>query len=97
MLKRIRGVVETRRGLVAVAAGTIATALAVLWLFVVPEKADEVAGIQSWAIRYGHSVCWMLLAAASVLYGLRAPRRLTESAAWMGLVAYVAFILALVL
>ena len=91
----MRGTIEARRTLISVAGAISAAAVAVLWLVVVPEKADEVAGIHSWAIRYGHSVCWTSLSAASVLYGLRAPRHWTQTAAWLGLSAYVAFLLAL--
>ena len=92
----IRAVLRHRRLVGGVAGGTAAV-LAALWLFVVPQKADEVAGIQRALIQYGHSLCWVLLSAAAFLYAAQAPRRFIETAAWSALAAYIAFLLALVL
>ena len=94
LIPRARAAIEQHRGLVGVTAAIIAAGLALLWLFVVPAKADEVAGVQSVAVRYGHSVCWAFLAAASALYAVRAPRRLVEYTAWAALGAYAAFLFA---
>ena len=64
-IPRVRITIEQYRGLVGVTAAIIAAGLALLWLFVVPAKADEVTGVQLVVVRYGHSVCWAFLAAAT--------------------------------
>ena len=78
------------------------TALAVGGLIVsvglaVPERAATTEGLQQWVIRFGHSVCWALLAATALLVLLRAPKRLVDTAAWSALAAYLAFLAATLL
>ena len=89
--------IETHRTLVGVVAAAGAAVLAVVWLFAVPDKANQVGGIQAWAIRYAHSLCWIMLSAALALYAVRAPRRFSELTGWLGMLAYAAFILAVAL
>ena len=79
-------------GLAAIA---IALGLAALWLVVVPEKAETSTGLASWLLRFGHSLCWLLLAATAALWMARAPRRAIDLTAWAALAAYGGFLLAL--
>ena len=97
MIKRVQAIIETHRTVVGVVASAGAAVLAVVWLFAVPDKANEVGGIQAWAIRYAHSLCWAFLSTALALYAVRAPRPFIELAGWLGMLAYAAFILAVAL
>lgn len=92
-LNGVRALLEKQRRLVGIAGAVAATALAGLWLVVVPERAAEASGLRELTIRYGHSLCWGLLALAAILHSVRAPRRYVEVVAWSGLTAYVAFLL----
>jgi hypothetical protein len=63
----------------------------------VPEKAGDVAPVQSWLLRYAHSVCWALLAVAAGGWAVQAPRPAMRWSARGALAAYVAFVAAFVL
>ena len=89
-----RAFLEKHRRVVGITGAVGATALAGLWLVVVPERAAEASGLRELPIRYGHCLCWGLLAIAAVLHSARAPRLYVEVAAWSGLAAYVGFLLA---
>ncbi len=81
----------------AVGGLVVSLGLAALWLVVVPERAESTSGAQSWLIRYGHSICWVLLATTAALVLARAPKRAIDLTAWAALAAYVAFLGATVL
>lgn len=70
----------------------VSLGLAALWLVVVPERAESTTGVQSWLIRYGHSLCWALLATTAALVLARAPKRAIDLTAWAALAAYAAFL-----
>ena len=81
----------------AVAGLVVSLGLAALWLVVVPERVSETTGLQSWLIRYAHSICWALLATACALVLARAPKRAIDLTAWAALAAYAAFLAATLL
>lgn len=93
----IRGFFTRHRTLLAATGLAVSVGLALLWLVVVPERANETTGVQSWLIRYAHSLCWALLAMVAVLVLARAPQRAIDTAAWSALAAYVAFVAATLL
>lgn len=90
----LRALLEKHRRVVGVAGALGAAALAGLWLVVVPERAAEASGLRELAIRYGHSLCWCLIAIAAAFHAARAPRQWVDVAAWSGLTTYIAFLLA---
>ena len=94
---RLGMLASRHRGVVGGLASLGATALAVTFLVVVPEKAGDVRALQSWLIHYAHSTCWALLALAAAGWALRAPRPVVRWAAVGALAAYAAFIAALML
>ena len=93
----LRMLVRRHRGVVGGVAALGATALAVTWLVLVPEKAGDVGPVQSWLLRYAHSLCWALLAVAAGGWAAAAPRPATQWPACGALAAYVAFLAALAL
>ena len=97
MIERVQAMIEAYRTLIGVVASAGAAVLAVVWLFAVPDKANDVGGIQAWAIRFAHSLCWVFLSTALALYAVRAPRRFIELTGWLGMLAYAVFILAVAL
>lgn len=86
---------ERHRRPVGLVAIVIALGLAALWLVVAPEKAATSTGLAAWMLRFGHSLCWLLLAATAALWTARAPRRAVDLTAWAALAAYGGFLLAL--
>ena len=97
MIERVQAMIEAHRARVGVVASAGAAVLAVVWLFAVPDRVNEVGGLQAWVIRYAHSLCWVFLSTALALYAVRAPRRSIELTSWIALLAYAAFILAVTL
>lgn len=87
--------IERHRRPLGLAAIAIALGLAVLWLVVVPEQSETSTGLAGWLLRFGHSLCWLLLAATAALWTARAPRRAIDLTAWAALAAYAGFLLAL--
>ncbi|MGA8047982.1 MAG: hypothetical protein WCA30_17110 [Dermatophilaceae bacterium] len=85
-----------RQGTIGLVGAAAAAALTVVWLVVVPEKADEVGGVQAALIRYGHPACWALLAGAGVAYATGRPHT-SRVLGYAALACYAAFILAFVL
>lgn len=75
----------------------VSLALTVLWLFVVPERVESTTGVQQWLIRFGHSMCWALLAVTAALVVLKAPKRAVDVTAWSALAVYAGFLGATVL
>lgn len=85
------------RRLVGVGSAVVAAGMTALWVAVVPDKAAETEGLQSWALRYGHPASWALLTGAALTFAADGPRRVREALAWSALAAYAVFVLALVL
>lgn len=69
-----------------------ALVIAIIYLAVVPIEAPGDTGLQQLILRYGHSLCWILLGAASFLWGMKNGRRLSELFAYSALCVYVIFI-----
>jgi hypothetical protein len=94
-LAEVRAAALRHRRPLGIAATIVATALAVLWTQVVPDRAAPAPALQAAVIRWAHPLCWALLAAAALCWALGAPKRLTETLAWLALGAYGAFLIAL--
>lgn len=78
------------------AGAVLAAAMSVLWFRVVPDAVDDATGWAWVALRFGHAVCWGLLAASMVIGIADGPPRLRSGLAWGALAAYATFVLALV-
>lgn len=90
-------VIDRYRTPLAVGGLVVSLALTVLWLFVVPDRSASTEGLQQWMIRFGHSLCWGLLALTALLVLLRAPKRAIDAAAWAALAVYAGFLAATLL
>lgn len=87
----------TRRVALGVGGGVVAAGMAVLWWFVVPDKADTAGGLHAAAIRYGHPATWSLLALLGVLVATDAPARVRTVVGALSAACYAAFLAGLVL
>lgn len=86
-----------RRQLLGWGGAVLAGAMAVLWSFVVPEKAGTTDGVQSLLIRYGHPATWAALAVLGVLVALDVAPRARTLVGAVSLACYAGFLLALTL
>lgn len=94
-LTEARSTARRHRRPLGIAGAVLAAALAVLWTQVVPDSAATSPPLQAAVIRWAHPMCWALLAAAALCWALGAPKRTTETLAWLALGAYGAFLVSL--
>lgn len=69
----------------------VALTIAYVYYFVVPAETSQNAIMQS-VLTYGHSLCWLLLANASLLWGFNGSRKWYSYVAYAALVTYIVFI-----
>lgn len=71
----------------------VAVGVAGVYWFIVPEtRASNPLAVQVF-LRYGHSLCWVLLAVMSGLFAVRAPYKITVGFAYGALISYGIFML----
>ena len=95
-LQKIHKQFIAHRTLLATAATILALVLAIIYYVVVPPEAASTSGLQHIILRYGHSLCWILLAAASGLQVSKDRRKLSAYFAYAALAAYIAFFMAII-
>ena len=83
------------RGIIGIAGGIVALAVATIYFFIVPDETAQSTGFMWLLLRYGHTVCWLLLSAAAVLWAFSKHPRLVSILAYAALVVYGIFMLAL--
>lgn len=69
--------------------------LAVIWLFVQPEAPAGATAAQVFLLRWGHSICWALLALLCVLIAGNSPAPVRRVVGVAAGVAYAGFLGAL--
>ncbi len=91
-MERVPKLRRRHRKIAGFAGGGVACAVAVVYMFVVP---GDLAGVPLYAwlvLRYAHSLCWLCLALAGVLYAVGAPKRAVETCLWVALAVYAGYI-----
>ncbi len=88
-----RQLLLTHRMIFGVAGCLIALVVAAVYIFVVPEVPAEAPLYAQLVLRYGHSLCWMLLAAGSMAFAVRASSQLVAGFAYGALISYAIFML----
>lgn len=81
----------THKRILALAGFIGASAVAIIYYFVVPEEASSVNGSLNTVLSYGHSASWALLAVASLLWGFSRWDTAARWFAYAALLCYVAF------
>ena len=74
----------------------IALCIASIYLKVVPREAIETEGVQKFILIYSHSLGWLLLGLASLLWALNRTNIWAKYLSYSALLVYVIFILTLV-
>lgn len=75
----------------------IALVVAVIYFKVIPEEASAAGGFQEIVLRYGHSICWLLLAGASSRWAIKKKDKWSVVLAYAALTTYIIFILTLLI
>ena len=93
----MKSYLEKHRRFFGIVGGMIAFVVAIIYLKVIPEEASTVSGLQKIILIYGHSLCWILLSAASSLWAATEKDMLSKILAYTALVVYIIFISTLLL
>lgn len=84
-----------KRRFFGVIGGVIALAIAIAYLYIVPEQAAAKTGLQRVVLLYSHALCWVLLSGASIAWAVSKRRTVSMALIYAALAAYLAFIGAL--
>lgn len=82
---------EKHHKLFGVVGGVIALAIAASYLKVTPKEASIVGGLHNIILLYGHSLCWILLGAASILWAIMKKNKWSRCLAFAALFTYFIF------
>ncbi len=75
----------------------VALGVAGAYVVAVPEEAAAAPVYAQLILRYGHSLCWVLLAIASGLFATRGPAKITMGFAYSAAIIYAIFMLTLLI
>lgn len=70
---------------------SVAIIITAIYLKIVPVEAAATGGAQEIILRYGHSLCWILLSQASLLWGVKKTNKWSKFLAYVALVVYIIF------
>ena len=93
----MKSYLEKNRKFFGIVGGMIAFVVAVIYLKVIPEEASTVSGLQKIILVYGHSLCWILLCGASILWAITVKSKPSKILAYMALATYIIFMSTLLL
>lgn len=93
----MKNYLNTHHRLVGFIATLVALVVAIIYLKVLPEELETTEGMQAFILKYGHSLCWFLLAGASSLWAIRRQNKWSVALAYLALATYLIFIVTLAL
>lgn len=82
---RIYGIIGSIVGLV----------VAAIYMVLLPAEAEATTGFHKLILLYGHSICWLFLSLASLLWAVNKGNKWSKRLALLGLAVYVTFMLSL--
>lgn len=92
----MKELLEKHRRLFGVIGASVAVVIAIIYLLVDLEVSPDAGGIEIFVLRYGHSICWLLLAGAIIMWVLHRTKWSTVLG-YAALAVYGAFILTILL
>lgn len=88
--KSMKSFLQKHRTPVGIASVIFALGVATVYYYILPAEAVSAQGITRFVLEYGHSLCWILLAAAATLWTLK-KERIATGFAYAGLAVYLLF------
>ena len=73
----------------------VALIIAASYIKVIPEEEVVASGIQEMVLRYGHTLCWILLSKASLLWGINKTNKWSKLLTYTALATYIIFMVVL--
>lgn len=89
--------IHKHRRLIGFLFAGLALLIAVAYFIIVPSEAAGSTGIQKVILLYAHSLCWLLLCMASVLWGMRKYHKLSVYSAYAAAAVYALFMVSLLI
>jgi hypothetical protein len=96
-MEAARRIWESNKSIISFAAAIMSVAIGVLYLFVLPEGAHTAAQPMRFALQYGHSLCWFLLATTFALIPVAGTATIRKITGYSALVCYAAFMASFIL
>jgi drug/metabolite transporter (DMT)-like permease len=72
-----------------------ALAVAAIYFVVIPEQASRAEGLVKVLLLYGHGLCWLLIAMASMLWAINKNNRWSPRLLYVALAVYAAFLISM--
>ncbi len=91
-MQRIKQAILSHRRAYGVAGCVAALGIATLYLFIIPGGAKAAPFPFQLILLYGHSLCWLLLGCAAIVFALKGPAKITATLAYSALVVYGIFV-----
>lgn len=88
----MKSYLEKHHRVSGVTGALIALIIAVVYINVLPKEATAAVGFQKIILTYGHSLCWLLLGGAAILWAITKKTKLSRVLVYMALAAYIIFI-----
>lgn len=74
-----------------------ALVVATIYFKIIPEEVSAVSGFQEMILRYGHALCWLLLAGAGFRWAIKRKDKWSGILAYAALAVYIIFIITLLI
>ena len=87
----MKNYLEKHHRVIGLAGSLVAFVVAVIYLVVVPEDLSKADWIQKTILLYGHSLCWLLLSGAGIMWSIKRKNRWSVFLAYAALAVYVIF------
>lgn len=87
----MKSYLEKHQRLFGICGGIIAFIIAAIYIKVIPEEVSSASGLQKIILLYGHSLCWILLGTASILWAILKKNKWSKFLAFAALSAYFIF------
>jgi hypothetical protein len=94
--KNMKSFLQKHRTPTGIAAAIFALGVATIYYYVLPAEAVVAQGGARFILEYGHSLCWILLAAAAALWTFK-KERFATGFAYAALAVYVLFMVMLLI
>lgn len=87
----MKSYLEKHHRALGVMGAVIAFVIGIIYLVIVPKESSGADLVQKIILVYGHSLCWFLLCAASVLWSVKGKNKWSMPLAYTALATYIIF------
>lgn len=93
----MKNILQKHRKISSLLGASVTFLIAVIYFVVTPLEVASVEGIQKAILLYGHTICWILLSLAALVWGTKLETKWSKYLSYGALTVYVTFIATLLL